>query len=34
MLKMLRSNRDLRWLFIAQIVSFMGDWFSLSLIHI
>jgi MFS family permease len=27
-LRMLRSNRDLRWLFIAQIVSFMGDWFS------
>jgi MFS family permease len=28
MLNMLRTNRDLRWLFIAQIVSFMGDWFS------
>lgn len=25
---MLRSNRDLRLLFIAQVVSFLGDWFS------
>jgi predicted MFS family arabinose efflux permease len=28
MLQMLRTNRDMRWLFIAQIVSFMGDWFT------
>ncbi len=28
MIKLLRANRDLRWLFIAQVVSFMGDWFS------
>ncbi|HQZ34416.1 MAG TPA: MFS transporter [Ilumatobacteraceae bacterium] len=28
MIKLLRSNRDLRWLFIAQVISFMGDWFS------
>ena len=28
MLKLLRTNADLRWLFIAQIVSFMGDWFT------
>jgi len=28
MIKLLRANRDLRWLFIAQVISFMGDWFS------
>ena len=28
MMQLLRSNRDLRWLFVAQVVSFMGDWFS------
>jgi len=28
MLKMLRSNADLRALFVAQVVSFMGDWFT------
>jgi predicted MFS family arabinose efflux permease len=28
MLHLLRSNRDLRLLFVAQVVSFMGDWFS------
>ena len=28
MLKLLRSNADLRALFFAQVVSFMGDWFS------
>lgn len=28
MIKLLRSNIDLRWLFAAQVVSFMGDWFS------
>lgn len=28
MLRLLRTNRDLRWLFIAQVVSFTGDWFS------
>ncbi|MFZ4720963.1 MAG: MFS transporter [Ilumatobacteraceae bacterium] len=28
MLQMLRTNRDLRWLFVAQVVSFMGDWFT------
>ena len=27
MLTMLRTNRDLRTLFIAQVVSYMGDWF-------
>ncbi|MEQ1873090.1 MAG: MFS transporter [Ilumatobacteraceae bacterium] len=27
MIKLLRSNADLRALFFAQIVSFMGDWF-------
>ena len=27
MLAMLRHNRDLRTLFIAQVVSYMGDWF-------
>jgi hypothetical protein len=25
---MLRSNRDLRTLFVAQVISYMGDWFS------
>jgi len=28
MLKLLRTNADLRWLFIAQVISFMGDWFT------
>ena len=28
MIRLLRANADLRWLFIAQVVSFMGDWFS------
>lgn len=28
MFALLRTNRDLRWLFIAQVISFMGDWFS------
>jgi len=28
MLRLLRANADLRWLFIAQVISFMGDWFS------
>ncbi len=28
MLQLLRSNRDLRALFLAQVVSFMGDWFT------
>ena len=28
MLSMLRSNRDLRWLFIAQVISYAGDWFA------
>ena len=28
MLALLRTNRDLRWLFVAQVVSFMGDWFT------
>jgi MFS family permease len=27
-MQLLRGNRDLRWLFIAQVISFMGDWFS------
>ena len=27
MLELLRHNRDLRYLFIAQVVSYMGDWF-------
>ena len=26
-LDLLRSNRDLRWVFCAQVVSFLGDWF-------
>ncbi|MCU0261426.1 MAG: MFS transporter [Ilumatobacteraceae bacterium] len=28
MLTMLRTNRDIRLLFIAQVVSFLGDWFA------
>ena len=28
MFALLRKNADLRWLFIAQVVSFMGDWFT------
>ncbi len=28
MLTLLRTNRDLRLLFIAQVISFLGDWFS------
>ncbi|MFZ9540114.1 MAG: MFS transporter [Ilumatobacteraceae bacterium] len=28
MLKMLRSNTDLRRMFVAQVISYMGDWFS------
>jgi MFS family permease len=28
MLQLLRSNRDIRLLFIAQVISFMGDWFA------
>jgi MFS family permease len=28
MLQLLRSNRDIRILFAAQVVSFMGDWFA------
>jgi len=28
MIRLLRSNRDLRWLWVAQVISFMGDWFS------
>ncbi len=28
MLKLLRNNADLRALFIAQVISFMGDWFT------
>lgn len=28
MLNMLRSNHDLRRVFIAQVISYMGDWFS------
>jgi len=28
MLALLRKNTDLRWLFMAQVVSFMGDWFT------
>ena len=27
MLQLLRTNRDLRWVFFAQVVSFLGDWF-------
>ena len=25
---LLRTNRDLRWLFLALVVSFVGDWFA------
>ena len=25
---LLRTNRDLRWLFIALVVSYTGDWFA------
>ncbi len=25
---LLRTNRDLRWLFIALVVSYIGDWFA------
>ena len=28
MWRLLRTNRDLRWLFGAQVVSYMGDWFA------
>lgn len=28
MLKLLRSNRDIRLLFFAQVVSYLGDWFT------
>ncbi|MEY3619421.1 MAG: hypothetical protein RL726_2119, partial [Actinomycetota bacterium] len=28
MLTMLRSNADMRRMFIAQVISYMGDWFS------
>ena len=28
MLNLLRTNRDVRFLFIAQVVSFAGDWFA------
>lgn len=28
MIRLLRENTDLRWLFIAQVVSFLGDWFT------
>jgi predicted MFS family arabinose efflux permease len=28
MWQLLRTNRDLRWMFLAQVVSFMGDWFT------
>ena len=27
MLELLRTNRELRWVFCAQVVSFLGDWF-------
>lgn len=27
MIELLRRNRDLRWVFLAQVVSFLGDWF-------
>jgi len=27
MWQLLRTNRDLRWVFLAQVVSFLGDWF-------
>ncbi len=28
MWRLLRTNADLRWMFLAQVVSFMGDWFT------
>ena len=28
MLRLLRNNRDIRLLFIAQVVSYLGDWFT------
>ncbi len=28
MYSMLRTNRDIRWLFIAQVISYAGDWFA------
>ena len=28
MWKLLRENRDIRLLFIAQVISYLGDWFS------
>ena len=28
MIALLRSNRNLRLLFIAQIISYLGDWFT------
>ncbi len=28
MLKLLRENRDIRLLFIAQVISYLGDWFT------
>jgi MFS family permease len=28
MLQLLRRNPELRWLFLAQVVSYMGDWFT------
>ena len=28
MWKLLRTNRDLRWLFVALVVSYIGDWFA------
>lgn len=28
MLRLLRANADVRWLFLAQVVSFTGDWFA------
>jgi hypothetical protein len=28
MLQLLRSNRDIRIVFFAQIVSYLGDWFT------
>ena len=27
MFELLRTNRELRWVFCAQVVSFLGDWF-------
>jgi predicted MFS family arabinose efflux permease len=27
MFTLLRTNNDLRWVFIAQVISFLGDWF-------